>query len=162
MNLIIWEVHGFSHQYPIACENATKPILWGKLGNWYSYFSHSMGTFFPSNYHPMVYLIIWEMHGLPRQFSIDWGNATKPNAWGKSGKLVFILFLSYGFFFPISFPSYGILHHMWNAWVSQTISHSMGKCNKTHPVERTWEIANHNFSQSMRGFLPSDSHPMLY
>ena len=30
------------------------------------------------------------------------------------------------------FPSYGILHHMGNAWASSSISHSTGKCNKTH------------------------------
>ena len=32
-NLIIWEMHGFSHPFLIIRENATKPIVWGKLGN---------------------------------------------------------------------------------------------------------------------------------
>ena len=54
----------FSHQFPITQEKAVKPIEWRKpgklvpgnilqnplnvknLGNWYSYFSHSMGAFF--------------------------------------------------------------------------------------------------------------------
>ena len=31
-NLIIWEMHGISHQYPVAWENATKPIVWGRPG----------------------------------------------------------------------------------------------------------------------------------
>ena len=30
-----------------------------------------------------------------------------------------------------SHASYGILHHMGNAWVSPSVSHRLGKCNKT-------------------------------
>ena len=37
-----------------------------------------------------------------------------------------------GKFFPIRFPSYGILHHMGNAWVSLSISHRRRKCSETH------------------------------
>ena len=33
-NLFMWEIHGFSHQFPIAWENATKPIVWENMGNW--------------------------------------------------------------------------------------------------------------------------------
>ena len=128
------------------------PLYGENLGNWYSYFSYSMGTFFPSNSCPMVYFIIWEMHGFPHQFSIDWENATKPIAWGKPGRLVFILFQWYGYFFPIQFPSYGILHHMRNAWVSPLIFHSLGKYNKTHPVKRAWEISNHTFHRVWEAF----------
>ena len=40
------------------------------LGNWYSYFSHSMGAFFPLDSHPMVYFITWEMHGFLHQFPL--------------------------------------------------------------------------------------------
>ena len=36
-------------------------------------------------------------------------------------------------------------HHIGNAWVFPSISHSMGKCNKTHRMGRTWEIGNHTF-----------------
>ena len=33
INLMIWrEMFGFSHQFPIAWENATKPIVWGESG----------------------------------------------------------------------------------------------------------------------------------
>ena len=174
---MIWEMLGFSHQFPITWENATKPIVWGKpgklviilfpqywqffpirfpyfgilhhmgnvwvfpsishstgkcnktyrrgktweignqtfpiawvlfsrqipilwytssygkcvgfpinflqygkmqqnpsyredLGNWYSYFSHSMGAFFPLDSHPMVLFIAWEMYGFSNQFPI--------------------------------------------------------------------------------------------
>ena len=64
---------------------------------------------------------------------------------GKSGKLVIILLPQYGYFFPIGFPSSGILHHMGNAWVFPSISHSTGNCNKTHCMGRTQEIGTHTF-----------------
>ena len=37
-------------------------------------------------------------------------------------------------FFPIRFPSYGILHYMGNAWCFVSISHSIGRSSKIHPV----------------------------
>ena len=108
-------------------------------------FPHSMGAFFPSNSHPMVYISIWEMHGFPHKFLTLRKNATKPMVQGKSGKLVLILFPQHGCFFPIRYQSKSILYHMGNAWVSPLISHSMGKCNKTHRIRRTWEIGAHTF-----------------
>ena len=42
--------------------------------------------------HPIIYLIIWEMHGFSHQFPIVRENATKPIVWRKPGKLVIILF----------------------------------------------------------------------
>ena len=62
------------------------------LGNWYSYFFHSMGDFFPSDSHPTVYFIIWEMHGFSHQVLIVRENATKPFEWGEPGKLGLTLF----------------------------------------------------------------------
>ena len=59
----------------------------------YSYISHSMGAFFLLDLHPMVYFIIWKMHGFPQQFLIVQENATKPIVLGEPGKLVLILFL---------------------------------------------------------------------
>ena len=34
---------------------------------------------------------------------------------------------------------------MGNAWVSPSISHSTGKCNKTHRMRWTWETGTHTF-----------------
>ena len=48
-------------------------------------------------------------------------------------------------FFPILFPSYGVLDYMGNAWVFPSISDSTGKCNKTHRMGKTWEIGNQTF-----------------
>ena len=88
----IWEMYGFPHnfqQYGKMQQN-----LWygESLGIWYSYFSHSMGAFFPSNSHPMVYFIIWKMHAFPHQFLIVRENPTKRFERSESGKLVLILF----------------------------------------------------------------------
>ena len=66
-----------------------------KLGNWYSYFSHSMGAFFSLGSHPMVYFIIWEIYVFSHRFPA-----------------------------PIISPSCGILHHTGNALVSPSISRS--------------------------------------
>ena len=116
--------------------------------------------FSPSNSHPMVYFIIWEMHGFSHQFPIVQENATKPIIWGGPGKLVLTIFPWYGCFCPIWFPSCGILHYMGNAWVFPSISHSTGKCTKTQ--RKAWEIGNSYFSHSMGAFLQPDSHHVIY
>ena len=38
--------------------------------------------------------------------------------------------------FSISYQSFGILHHMGNAWISSSISHSTGICNKIYCIGR--------------------------
>ena len=48
-------------------------------------------------------------------------------------------------FFPIRFPSNGILYHMENARVSPSISQTTGKGNKTHGIGKVWEIDTHTF-----------------
>ena len=69
-------------------ENAAKPIVGENLENWYSYFSYSMGAFFPLHSYFMGYFITWEMHVFTHQFPITWEKTTKPIEWGKPGKLV--------------------------------------------------------------------------
>ena len=96
-------------------------------------------------------VIIWGTHEFSHQFPTVMENVTKPIVWRKSGKLIFILF-----------PSYGIFHHMGNAWVSTSISHSTGKCNKTHRMCRAWEIGTHTFLIVRVFFSPLDSCFMIY
>ena len=101
--------------------------------------------FFPSDFHPMVYFSIWEIHWFPHTFPTVRENATKLMVQQNSGKLILILFPQYGCFFRIRFPSYGVPHRIKNTWVSLSISHSTGRCNKTHRMRRTWKISAHNF-----------------
>ena len=104
------------------------------LGNWFSYFSHSMSAFFQLDSHSMVYFIICEIHGFPHQFPIAWENAAKSIELGKSRKMKPIFSLTYGHSSSIRFPSYGILHQMGNAWFFPSIFNSTGKCSRFHPV----------------------------
>ena len=54
------------HGFPIKQGKIQQNQFYGEyLGNWYPYFSHSMGAFFPLGSYPMVYFIISEMHGFP-------------------------------------------------------------------------------------------------
>ena len=89
-------------QYKKMQEN---PWYGESLGNWYSYFSDSMGAFFPLDSHSIAYFVIWEMHGFPHQFLIVLENASKLFVLGEPGKLVLILFPYYGRFFPLDFTS---------------------------------------------------------
>ena len=63
--------------FPLYGKMQQNPSYGVNLGNWYSYFPHSMGDLSPYYSHPMVYLIIWEIHGFPHQFPIVQENATK-------------------------------------------------------------------------------------
>ena len=51
-------------------------------------------------------------------------------------------------FFPIQFPSYGILHYMGNAWCFVSISHSIGRSSKIHPVVKIWDKDTHIFPKA--------------
>ena len=60
---IVWEMHGFTHQFPTVQENATKPIVWGEPEKLVLIlFLYGMGVFFPLDSHSMVYFITWEMY----------------------------------------------------------------------------------------------------
>ena len=121
---ITLEMHVFSHWFPITWEKTAKTIEWGKfgklvpcnilnikiplyvenLGNWYSYFSHSVGAFFPLDSYFMVYFIIYEIYGFPLQFPIAQENAGKSIELGEPRKLVPVFSLSYGCFSSIRLP----------------------------------------------------------
>ena len=117
---IIWEIHGFPHQFLIVRENATKPFVWGEPGKLVLTLFPSMGAFFPYDLHPTVHFIIWEMHGFPNQFPIVQENTTKLIVLGEPGKLVLILFSYYGRFFPLD--SHFIAYFI--TWEMHVFSHS--------------------------------------
>ena len=83
---IIWEMHGFSHQFPTAWENATKSIVWGKSGKlililfpWYGcFFLIEWVLFFPLDSHPTVLFMTWEVNGFSHQFPIALEKTVKP------------------------------------------------------------------------------------
>ena len=133
-NVIIWEMHGFPHKFPQHGKMQQNQWYGESLGNWYSYFSHSMGAFFPLD--SLLYGILYYMKNawVSHQFPTVKENATELIVWGEPGKSVLILFPYYGRFFPIRFPIYGILHQMGNACVFSLISHNMGKDSQTHPM----------------------------
>ena len=126
---IIWKMHGFTHQFPIASEKTGKPIKWEKpgklvpgkilqnpsyvenLGNWYSRFSHSMGK-------------SWK-HGKMQP---------NPSSLGEPEKLVPIFSPKYGYFSSIRSLSYGILYCTEKAWLFPSIYNSTEKCSKIYPV----------------------------
>ena len=136
---------GFPVNFPQYGKMQQNPWCRESLGNWYSYFSHNMGVFFPLDSHPMVYFIKWEMHGFPCQFLIVQENATKLIIWGEPGKLVLILFGYFGRIFSIRFPFYGILYHMGNASVFSLTSHNLGKGSLNHRMGTVWEIGSRKY-----------------
>ena len=141
----IWEMYGFPHKFPTVRQNAAKAMAWEKSGKLILILFPQYGCFFFIRF--PSYGILQHMGNawVSHKFPTVWKNATKLVVWGKSGKSITILFPQHGCFFPIRFPSYGMLYHMGNAWVSPLILHSTGKCNKTHRMGRTWEIGPHTF-----------------
>ena len=81
-------------------------------------FSHSIRGFFPLSSHSMVYFIICKMRGFLHQFPTAWENTAKSIKLIEPGKLVPIFSSKYGYFSSMRFPSYGIIYHMVNPWLS--------------------------------------------
>ena len=100
------------------------------LRNVYAYFSQSMGASIVS------YGILHTMGNdwCSLQYSIVWEYVAKSILWGESRKLIAIFFPKCQWFSSIRSPSYGMLYRLGNAWVFPSISHSMGKSSKTHPM----------------------------
>ena len=119
---IIWEMHGFSHQFLLYEKMQQNPSYGEDLGNWYSCFSYSIGAFLQSDSHPVIYFITWEMlryppsvshsirifseiHRIERAWKI--GTHTFPKVW----VLFFIRFSSYGIFIEIYNSPWCLLPH---------------------------------------------------
>ena len=74
---------------------------------------------------------------------------SKTHPLGTAWELVSTHFQNYGWFSSIWFPSCGMLYCMGNAWLFQSISHSMGKCSKAHTIGEILNLDTNTFSQSM-------------
>ena len=144
---------GFPISFPQYRKMQQNPSSRENLGNWYSYFSHSIDAVFPLDSHFMVYFITWEVHVFSHQFPITRENTAKPSNGESLGNWFPVIFYkahcmqrtcvigSHTFpkvwvIFSIRFPSYGTLHHLGNAWVSPSTSQTTGKCNKTHGMRK--------------------------
>ena len=77
-----------------------------------------------------------EIHGMGKVWKID--TNTFPIVWVLFSHQIPILWYTLS-------DGKCIIHHLGNAWVSPSIFHTTGKCNKTHQMRRTWEIVTHNF-----------------
>ena len=85
---IIWEMHGFPHQFPIVQEKATNLIVWGEPGKLEFILFPYYGRFFSVRF--PFYGILHHM-GNAFVFSIishNMGKDSQTIEWGKSGKLV--------------------------------------------------------------------------
>ena len=177
---ITQEMHAFAHQFPIRWEKTTKPNELGKprklgpgdilqypldvenLRNWYSYFSHSMGTFFhqiPSN------CIFYRMENA-WVFSSTFPQHQKSQRSPSNGK-------GLGNWYPYFFHKIGVFFHQIPLlWYTSSYRKCMGflinvpqyrkrqedlsngkilgcwspgKSFKTHRMWRTWKIGTHTF-----------------
>ena len=73
-------MHGFSHLISHSIRKMSKTHRMGKA---WEISSHIFSIkwvffFFPLDSHPVVYFIIWEMHGFSQQVSIAWEKRGKP------------------------------------------------------------------------------------
>lgn len=127
-------MHGFSYQYPIASENAAKPMLRGQSGKLVSIRSPKVWVL---SWYLMVYFIPWQMHGYSHQYPIACYLHQNP-FYGESLEIDSLNFPKL-WFFSIRFPPYGVLYLMRNAWVFLSISHSIGKRNKTYRMGEIWD-----------------------
>ena len=144
---------GFSINFPQYGKMQQNPWHGESLGNWYSYFSHSMSAFFPSDSYPVVYFSIWQMYGFPHKFPTVREDATKPMVWEQSRKLILILFPWYGCFYSIRFRIvwYTSLYGKYYEKMQQNASYGVNLGNRCS-----------YFSHSIGDLFPYDSHPMAY
>ena len=93
-----------------------------------------LGAFFPLDSHPMVCFIIWKMHRVSSSISHSSGKCNKTHHMGWTWKIGTYTFPvpQYGWFFPIRFPSFGILHQMGNGFPHQF---PILQENVTKPIE---------------------------
>ena len=137
----------FPINFPQRGKMRQSPLYRDNLGNWYSYFFHSMGVFYRMGcFIPVLWYI--SSHGLCMDFQINFPqhgkmqqnplNEESLGCWFPYFSIVWVVFSTRS-------SSCGILHHTGNACVSSSISHSTGKCNKTHHMREVWKIGTYTF-----------------
>ena len=82
------------------------------------------------------------MHGFFHQIPESIGKVSKTHRIGKAWEIGSRNFSIKWVVCFIRFPSCGILHHMGNAWVFSSITHSMAKGRKTYRMGKAWEIGS--------------------
>ena len=166
-----WKIHGFSHQISHSIRKVSETHRMGKTWKIGSHtFSIKLVVFsirFPSC---GILDHIWNAcvfsstsHNMGRNLG-NWfpGKSYRTHRMWRTWEIGTHTFPRVWVLFSIIFTFYGVLYHMWNTWVSSSISHSMRKCSEIHRIERAWEIGTHFSRQRMDTFLPSDSHLMVY
>ena len=73
------------------------------------------------------------------------GNCNKTHRMGRTWETNNHTFPIVWVAFSHSIPILWYTSSFGNAWVFPSISHSTGKCNKTHRMGKTWEVGNHTF-----------------
>ena len=98
---------------------------------------HTFPKVWVLSWYLMVYFIPWQMHGYSHQYPIACYMHQNP-FYGESLEIDSLNFPKL-WFFSIRFPPYGVLYLMRNAWVFLSISHSIGKRNKTYRMGEIWD-----------------------
>ena len=175
---IIWEMHGFPHQFPTLQENATKPIVWEETGKLVLILFPQCGCFFPLDSHPMVYFIAWKMHGFSHQISNSIRKVSRTHQMGKAWEICSHTFSKNRCFFSLdSHPVvYFIIWEMHGFYHQFSIAQEKGrkyikwampgklapgKILQNPPYVQNLGNWYSYFSQSMSAFFPLDSHPMV-
>ena len=126
---ITWEIIGFSHQFLIAWENATKPILWEKPGIWTPILFPKYGWFFTIKFPPYSTLHhMWNKRVFP-SISLGIGKFNKSHPMQETCDVNTIIF-----------PKVWLLLFPW-------ISHRIRRCSKIRPMSRTCHIDTNTSSK---------------
>ena len=80
---------------------------------------------------------------------------------GKACEIGSHTFLIVRVLFTIRFPSFGILDHQENAWVSASVSHSMVKSNKINCMDENLGNQYSGFLNTLGVFSLLDSHTFM-
>ena len=127
---LVYFLTSVSHSKWKCSETHVKRTVW-EIG------IHTFPKVWVLSWYLMVYFIPWQMHGYSDQYPIVCYMHQNP-FYGESLEIDSLNFPKL-WFFSIRFPPYGVLYLMRNAWVFLSISHSIGKRNKTYRMGEIWD-----------------------